>query len=182
MLCLSCDRLLQSKMNPHFLCRTINPGGRKQDETSLHSPTMTVVKLCDGSKEHLALPSSGRPVREKSARFCGRSGETEHAGGLQAARGRRLMRDGTLTYQIVALRLKGVRSANIQPLAVHGLEHPDVVETVPLQGDGRRGCVRLQTESEAACRTRPCIYLFWFPFLGALVHVILRSCPLNLKK
>lgn len=93
---------------------------------------MTVVKLCNGSKEHLALPSSGWPVREKSARFCGRSGETEHAEGLQAARGRRLKSDQTLTYQIVALWLEGVRSANIEPLVVHNLEHPDVVETVPL--------------------------------------------------
>lgn len=44
------------------------------DKTALHSPTMTVVKLCNGSKEHLALPSCGSPVREKSARCCRRSG------------------------------------------------------------------------------------------------------------
>lgn len=31
---------------------------------------MTVVKLCDGSKEHFPLPSSGRPLSEKFARFC----------------------------------------------------------------------------------------------------------------
>lgn len=33
----------------------------------------------------------------------------------------------SLTYQVVALRLKGVRAADIQPLIVYDLEHSDVV-------------------------------------------------------
>lgn len=41
----------------------------KWDKTGLNSPTMTVVKLWEGSKEHFPRPSSGRPPSEKSARF-----------------------------------------------------------------------------------------------------------------
>lgn len=75
-----------------------------------------------------------------------------------------LKMERTLTYQVVALRLKGVCSANIEALSVYSLEHPDVVETVRLQRDRQRGFIRLQTESEAAHPMRTCLYLFGFPF------------------
>lgn len=43
---------------------------RENSKRALNSPTMTVVKLCDGSNEHLPLPSSDRPLSVKFARFC----------------------------------------------------------------------------------------------------------------
>lgn len=89
--------------------------------------------------------------------------------------------EGALTYQVVALRLKGVRSANIEALGVYSLEDPDVVETVRLWGDAQRGFIRLQTESEAARLMRTSLYLFGFPFQCALIHKILGRWPLNLK-
>lgn len=41
------------------------------------------------------------------------------------------------TYQVVTLRLEGVCAAHIQPLVIHHLEHPDVVQTVSLQSNGQ---------------------------------------------